>query len=224
MEAGTDPVTGVMRVVQPFPNQSVEVAGYHPRLDGGDGLLQSVQDPAVNGPGGGRGHSRRDSGARVRPITVPAGREVSDHELTLRRGPSGLHGHRRSQGDRQRHHRLHAGTPTAGGWHRRHMITGSGRSPARIDRSDLPRLAMIAAEAEAGLFARHPHGAASSAGRLICRAASAPTLGGTFLTGVLADLDHCAGQCDIWRGSASEHPYGGCGKPSAMLLGAKGFL
>ena len=34
----------------------------------------------------------------------------------------------------------------------------------------MPRLAMIAAEAEAGLFARHPHGAGSYAGRLICRA------------------------------------------------------
>ena len=32
------------------------------------------------------------------------------------------------------------------------------------------RLAMIAAEAEAGLFARHPHGAGRYAGRLICRA------------------------------------------------------
>ncbi len=81
-----------------------------------------------------------------------------------------LHGHRRSQGDRQRHHRLHAGTPTARGWHRRHMITGSGRSPARIDRSDLPRLAMIAAEARSRPVRAPPHGAGSYAGRLICRA------------------------------------------------------
>src|SRR5262245_61921044 len=68
VKACTDPVTGVMRVVQPFPDQGVEVAGYHPGLDGGDGLLQAVLDPAVNGPGGGGGHSYRDRGARVRPI------------------------------------------------------------------------------------------------------------------------------------------------------------
>src|SRR5215469_13042460 len=47
VEACTDPVTGVMRVVQPFPDQSVEVAGYYPGLDGGDGLLQPV--PAGSG-------------------------------------------------------------------------------------------------------------------------------------------------------------------------------
>jgi hypothetical protein len=50
------------------------------------------------------------------------------------------------------------------------MTTGSGRSPARIDRNDLLRLAKIAADVEAGLFARHPQGAGRYAGRLVCRA------------------------------------------------------
>ena len=44
--------------------------------------------------------------------------------------------------------------------------TESGRSLARIDRRDLLRLARLAAEAEAGLFARHPRGAGRYAGRL----------------------------------------------------------
>lgn len=50
------------------------------------------------------------------------------------------------------------------------MTTGSGRSPARIDRNDLLRLAKLAADVEAGLFARHPQGARRYAGRLVCRA------------------------------------------------------
>jgi hypothetical protein len=48
--------------------------------------------------------------------------------------------------------------------------TSSGRSLARIDRNDLLHLAALAAEVEAGLFARHPWGAGRYAGRLICRA------------------------------------------------------
>jgi hypothetical protein len=48
--------------------------------------------------------------------------------------------------------------------------TGSARSLARIDIQDLLRLAGLAAEAEAGLFARRPRGAGRYAGRLICRA------------------------------------------------------
>ncbi len=50
------------------------------------------------------------------------------------------------------------------------METSSGRSLARIDRNDLLHLAALAAEVEAGLFARHPRGAGRYAGRLICRA------------------------------------------------------
>ncbi len=50
------------------------------------------------------------------------------------------------------------------------MTTGSGRSLARIDRSDLLQLAKVAAEVEAGLFARKPQGAGRYAGRLLCRA------------------------------------------------------
>ena len=50
------------------------------------------------------------------------------------------------------------------------METSSGRSLARIDRSDLLRLAELAAEVEAGLFARHPQGGGRYAGRLVCRA------------------------------------------------------
>ena len=48
--------------------------------------------------------------------------------------------------------------------------TGPARSLARIDIQDLLRLARIAAEAEAGLFARRPQGAGRYAGQLICRA------------------------------------------------------
>jgi hypothetical protein len=44
------------------------------------------------------------------------------------------------------------------------------RSLAVIERGDLLRLAALAAEAEAGLFARHPDGAGRYAGRLLCRA------------------------------------------------------
>ncbi|HZR54804.1 MAG TPA: hypothetical protein VFB06_35555 [Streptosporangiaceae bacterium] len=50
------------------------------------------------------------------------------------------------------------------------METGSDRSLARIDRNDLLRLAALAAEVEAKLFARHPQGAGRYAGRLVCRA------------------------------------------------------
>jgi hypothetical protein len=49
-------------------------------------------------------------------------------------------------------------------------MTEGERSLARIDNSDLLRLAALAAQAEAGLFARHPHGAGRYAGRLLCRA------------------------------------------------------
>jgi hypothetical protein len=54
-------------------------------------------------------------------------------------------------------------------------MTGHGGSPFRavartVDANDLVRLAGIAVEAEAGLFARHPHGAGRYAGRLLCRA------------------------------------------------------
>ncbi len=49
-------------------------------------------------------------------------------------------------------------------------MTETARSLVRIDRSDLLRLAALAAEAEAGLFARHPSGAGRYAGRLLCRA------------------------------------------------------
>jgi hypothetical protein len=44
------------------------------------------------------------------------------------------------------------------------------RSLARVDASDLLRLAVLAAEAETALFARHPSGAGRYAGRLLCRA------------------------------------------------------
>ena len=46
----------------------------------------------------------------------------------------------------------------------------AARSLAHIDRSDLLRLAAFAAEAEAGLFARHPYSAGRYGGRLLCRA------------------------------------------------------
>jgi hypothetical protein len=49
-------------------------------------------------------------------------------------------------------------------------MTETAQSLARIDGSDLLRLAALAAEAEAGLFARHPSGAGRYAGRLLCRA------------------------------------------------------
>ena len=50
------------------------------------------------------------------------------------------------------------------------MQTRSGRSLARIDRNALLRLAALAAEVEAGLFARNPQGPGRYAGRLVCRA------------------------------------------------------
>ena len=50
------------------------------------------------------------------------------------------------------------------------METRSGRSLARIDRNDLLRLAELAAEVEAGLFARNPQGAGRYTDRLVCRA------------------------------------------------------
>ena len=50
------------------------------------------------------------------------------------------------------------------------METSSGRSLASIDVDDLQRLAALAAEVEAGLFARNPGGAGRYAGRLVCRA------------------------------------------------------
>jgi hypothetical protein len=49
-------------------------------------------------------------------------------------------------------------------------MTDEGRSLSRIGRDDLLRLAALAAEAEAGLFARRPRGAGRYAGRLLCRA------------------------------------------------------
>jgi hypothetical protein len=56
------------------------------------------------------------------------------------------------------------------GWNPRLVDAGSARSLAQIDRSDLLRLAGLAAEVEAGLFARNPEGAGRYAGRLLCRA------------------------------------------------------
>jgi hypothetical protein len=49
-------------------------------------------------------------------------------------------------------------------------MTETERSLARVDASDLLRLAALAAEAETALFARHPSGAGRYAGRLLCRA------------------------------------------------------
>lgn len=49
-------------------------------------------------------------------------------------------------------------------------MTESHRSFARIEEDDLLRLATLAAEVEAGLFQRTPHGAGRYAGRLLCRA------------------------------------------------------
>jgi hypothetical protein len=50
------------------------------------------------------------------------------------------------------------------------MKSGSARSLVRIDSDDLLRLAELAAEVEARLFARKPQGAGRYAGRLLCRA------------------------------------------------------
>jgi hypothetical protein len=60
--------------------------------------------------------------------------------------------------------------PTGGGRKWMTRMTPATRSLAPIDRSDLLRLAALAGETEAGLFARHPHGAGRYAGRLLCRA------------------------------------------------------
>ena len=50
------------------------------------------------------------------------------------------------------------------------MVVGSTRSLARIEMSDLMRLAGLAAQVEAGLFARNPGRSGRYAGRLLCRA------------------------------------------------------
>jgi hypothetical protein len=50
------------------------------------------------------------------------------------------------------------------------MPTDSDRSLARIERADLLRLAALAADAEADLFRRNPHGSGRYAGRLLGRA------------------------------------------------------
>jgi hypothetical protein len=50
------------------------------------------------------------------------------------------------------------------------MDAGSPRSPTRIERADLPRLGVIAAEAEAGPSARNPRGTGRCRGRLLRRA------------------------------------------------------
>jgi len=46
----------------------------------------------------------------------------------------------------------------------------SDRSLAQIERTDLLRLAALAADAEADLFRRNPQGSGRYAGRLLCRA------------------------------------------------------
>jgi hypothetical protein len=50
------------------------------------------------------------------------------------------------------------------------MPEDSDRSLARIERGDLLRLAALAAETEADLFSRNPHGSGRYAGRLLGRA------------------------------------------------------
>jgi hypothetical protein len=49
-------------------------------------------------------------------------------------------------------------------------VKETARSLAHIERNDLLRLAELAAQAEAGLFTRHPDGAGRYTGRLLCRA------------------------------------------------------
>jgi hypothetical protein len=49
-------------------------------------------------------------------------------------------------------------------------MTEDARSFARIGKDDLLHLAALAADVEAGLFARTPEGAGRYAGRLLCRA------------------------------------------------------
>jgi hypothetical protein len=58
-------------------------------------------------------------------------------------------------------------------------MTSTTRSLAPIDRSDLLRLGVLAAETEAGLFARHPQGAGRYAGQLLCRARHCTWTAGT---------------------------------------------
>jgi hypothetical protein len=100
------------------------------------------------------------------------------------------------------------------------------RSLARIGASDLLRLAALAAEAEAGLFARHPEGAGRYAGRQQVRRAGQAGLGAGSL---LADRP-CAPGCrapGLTRGpSAAEigewmgllaAGIVGCGKPRSLM-------
>jgi len=55
-------------------------------------------------------------------------------------------------------------------WKYGHMPADTDRSLARIEVADLLRLAALAADAEAELFGRNPHGSGRYAGRLLGRA------------------------------------------------------
>ena len=91
------------------------------------------------------------------------------------------------------------------------METGSGRSLACIGADDLMRLAGLAAEAEAGLFARHPQGAGRYAGRLMYRALCQ----GPPCTTLMAGLASRTSMCSPSTPSATMAPShtGGGGRP-----------
>jgi hypothetical protein len=89
-------------------------------------------------------------------------------------------------------------------------MTETPRSLARIDRSGLLRLAALAAEAEARLFARHPHGAGRYAGRC---ARGRPCI--TWTAGT-ASRTSTSGRST--RPSATAHsPTGGGARPTSAL-------
>jgi hypothetical protein len=91
----------------------------------------------------------------------------------------------------------------------------SVRSLAPIDAGDLLRLAGIAGEVEAVLFARHPQGAGRYAGRLLCRALCQ----GAALH--YPDGKNGVKDFDVWSfyavlGNGPFPPTGGAGRPTTV--------
>jgi len=84
-------------------------------------------------------------------------------------------------------------------WQFGKVTASADRSMERIELSDLYHLADLAADVEAGLFARHPAGSGRYAGRLLCRVLCQGA--------ALHYVDHTNGvkDFDVWSFYA-EHP------------------
>ncbi len=86
-------------------------------------------------------------------------------------------------------------------WHSAQMTASGDRSTERVEISELRRLADLASDVEAGLFARHPAGSGRYASRLLCRALCQGA--------ALHYINHANGvkDFDVWSFYA-EHPDG----------------